>query len=95
MAEHRYNPQEIEPRWQSVWAGERMGIDDWKAAMVHALDTHEGRQGRAIPGLEGGVVLLRRSTKRMSKKDLSELIQYTEIWMTKQGIAVKDTRHAA
>ncbi len=23
MAEHRYNPQEIEPRWQSVWASER------------------------------------------------------------------------
>jgi leucyl-tRNA synthetase len=23
MAEHRYDPQEIEPRWQEVWAGER------------------------------------------------------------------------
>jgi leucyl-tRNA synthetase len=23
MAEHRYNPQEIESRWQSVWASER------------------------------------------------------------------------
>jgi leucyl-tRNA synthetase len=23
MAERRYNPQEIEPRWQKVWAGER------------------------------------------------------------------------
>src|ERR1700726_162679 len=23
MAEHRYDPQEIEPRWQKVWAGER------------------------------------------------------------------------
>ena len=23
MAEHRYDPQEIEPRWQAVWAAER------------------------------------------------------------------------
>src|ERR1700676_1667790 len=23
MAEHRYNPQEIESRWQSVWTSER------------------------------------------------------------------------
>ncbi|MCW3068814.1 MAG: leucyl-tRNA synthetase, partial [Solirubrobacterales bacterium] len=23
MAEHRYNPQEIEARWQEVWASER------------------------------------------------------------------------
>ena len=23
MAEHRYDPQEIEPRWQALWARER------------------------------------------------------------------------
>ncbi|MHB8531316.1 MAG: hypothetical protein ACYDC2_01215, partial [Solirubrobacteraceae bacterium] len=23
MSEHRYDPHEIEPRWQSVWASER------------------------------------------------------------------------
>ena len=76
-------------RAMPVYAGERMGIDDWKAAMVHALDTHEGRQGKAIPGLEGGVVLLRRSTRAMSKRDLSELIEYAQAWMTKNGIAIR------
>ena len=27
MAEHRYDPHEIEPRWQSVWAAERTWED--------------------------------------------------------------------
>jgi len=73
-----------------------MAIDDWKALMVHAVDTHEGRgAGRAVPGVEGGVVLLRRSTASMSKRELSELIEYIEATMVKWGIPVKDTRHAA
>ncbi len=79
-----------------VWAGERMGIDDWKALMVHGVDVHEGRTaGRAVPGVEGGVVLLRRQTRSMSKRDLSELIEYIEATMAKWGIPVKDGRHAA
>ena len=78
------------------WANERMGIDDWKALMVHAVDTHEGRgAGRAVPGVEGGVVLLRRSTAGMSKRELSELIEYIEATMTKWGIPIRETRYAA
>ncbi len=77
-----------------IWAGERMAIDDWKALMVHGVDVHEGRTaGRAVPGVEGGVVLLRRQTRSMSKGDLSELITYIEATMTKWGIPVKDVRH--
>ena len=37
MAEHRYDPQEIEPRWQAVWARERT----WEVA------NDEARRGRA------------------------------------------------
>jgi len=78
------------------WAGERMGIEDWKALMVHGVDVHEGRTaGRAVPGVEGGVVLLRRQTRTMSKRDLSELIEYIEATMTKWGIPIRETRYAA
>jgi len=78
------------------WAGERMGIEDWKAIMVHGVDVHEGRTaGRAVPGVEGGVVLLRRQTRTMSKRDLSELIEYIEATMTKWGIPIRETRYAA
>lgn len=77
------------------WMGQPMGLDDWKGLFVHALDTVNGEAGRAVPGLEGGIVLLRRSTAKMSKRDLSELIEYIEMQMTKWDIPVKDARHAA
>ena len=34
MAEHRYDPLEIEPRWQRVWADERT----WEVSNDDALD---------------------------------------------------------
>ncbi|HWH93604.1 MAG TPA: class I tRNA ligase family protein, partial [Baekduia sp.] len=34
MAEHRYDPHEIEPRWQRVWADERT----WEVSNDEALD---------------------------------------------------------
>jgi leucyl-tRNA synthetase len=39
MAEHRYDPHEIEPRWQAVWAGERT----WEVDNEAATDAREGR----------------------------------------------------
>ncbi len=82
-------------RGMPFYAGEAMDIDDWKAVMVLALDKHEGRVTRAVPGLEGGVVALRRSTTRMSKAEVAKLIEYCEVFMTKNGIAIRDTRYAA
>jgi leucyl-tRNA synthetase len=40
MADHRYNPQEIEPRWQEVWAQERT----WE------VSNHSPELGRAKDG---------------------------------------------
>ncbi len=47
MAEHRYDPHEIEPRWQAVWAGERT----WEVANEAASDARgDGRAGSAGAG---------------------------------------------
>jgi leucyl-tRNA synthetase len=43
MAEHRYDPHEIEPRWQAVWARERT----WEVA------NGSGEQGRTDPHAAG------------------------------------------
>jgi len=43
MAEHRYDPQEIEPRWQAVWADEHT----WEVTNEAAADTHDARGGLA------------------------------------------------
>ncbi|MDX6729220.1 MAG: leucyl-tRNA synthetase, partial [Baekduia sp.] len=34
MADHRYDPKEIEPRWQQLWADERT----WEVSNDEALD---------------------------------------------------------
>jgi leucyl-tRNA synthetase len=39
MAEHRYDPHEIEPRWQALWAQERT----WEVVNEATADTREGR----------------------------------------------------
>jgi len=39
MAEHRYDPHEIEPRWQAVWADEHT----WEVANEASADGRDGR----------------------------------------------------
>ncbi len=82
-------------RGMPFYAGEAMDIEDWKTVMVLAMDKHEGQPSRVVPGLEGGVVALRRSTTRMSKAEVAKLIEYTEIFMVKNGIPIRDRQHAA
>ena len=38
MDEHRYDPQEIEPRWQALWAKERT----WEVSNDSVADAHRG-----------------------------------------------------
>ncbi|MGO9319341.1 MAG: leucine--tRNA ligase [Solirubrobacteraceae bacterium] len=45
MAEHRYDPHEIEPRWQAVWADERT----WEVANEASADARDSR-GAGAPG---------------------------------------------
>jgi leucyl-tRNA synthetase len=49
MAEHRYDPHEIEPRWQALWAAERT----WEVTNESAADARDTRaSGRLAPGDE-------------------------------------------
>jgi leucyl-tRNA synthetase len=51
MADHRYDPHEIEPRWQAVWADEHT----WEVANDLAADTRQdGRGGAAGRGAGAG-----------------------------------------
>ncbi len=51
MAEHRYDPHEIEPRWQALWASERT----WEVANDAAADTRaDGWAGSSLSGVQAG-----------------------------------------
>jgi leucyl-tRNA synthetase len=61
MAEYRYDPHEIEPRWQAVWASERT----WEVA------NESGAQGR-----RGGREASGRASERASSSYVLEMLPY-------------------
>ena len=65
MAEHRYDPHEIEPRWQAVWASERTWEVSNEAAAAARAD---GRAGLAGAGAQSG--------RRASNSYVLEMLPY-------------------
>jgi len=71
---------------KAKWAGREWDIDSWRAIFASAHARHENLPVQTIPGLEGEFVALRRSTARMTKSELSGLIDYIAAWMAKNGV---------
>lgn len=71
---------------KTKWAGREWSIDDWRAIFASAHAKAENLPVQTIPGIEGEFVALRRSTARMTKSELSGLIEYITAWMATNGI---------
>jgi len=55
---------------QVEWHGEKLSPDDWKTMLTASL-----RKQKAVPGIDGGFVVLGESTSRMTKEEMSELLE--------------------
>jgi len=55
---------------QVEWHGQKLHDFEWKDVFTAALKRY-----RAIPGIDGGIVLLGMRTSRMTKGELSDLIE--------------------
>jgi hypothetical protein len=55
---------------QVQWYGQHLSPEEWKHDFTASL-----KKQRVVPGLDGGFVVLGLSTSRMSKAELSELIE--------------------
>lgn len=63
------------------WAGRKRDIDTWKRLFVAAWCRTRGEQIEMLPALDGhGVDIVFRRTSKMSKSDVSELIDYVQAW---------------
>lgn len=51
------------------WHGEKLKPEEWKDIFTAAI-----RKQRSVPGLDGGLVFLGLHTSRMSKSEMSELL---------------------
>lgn len=55
---------------QVVWHGRKLTNEEWKIVFSAALTKQE-----VIPGIDGGFVAMGQSTSKMTKKELSDLME--------------------
>jgi len=65
---------------QVVWHGVKLSSEEWKEVLSAGL-----KQQRAVPGIEGGFVVLGVRTSKMSIKEMSAMIELTYAFGTQQG----------
>lgn len=64
-----------------IWAGQRLGVEDWKRLLTAAWLRATGRGVKLVPALDGmGFDALYQRTSELGKAEMSELIDYIEAW---------------
>lgn len=80
---------------QATWAGKRRTPHQWKDLFTGALRAAEGHL-EAVPGLEGGFMILGLSTSDMTAAEMTSLIDYIAAWGAQNGVTFRtDEQEAA
>ena len=77
---------------RTVWDGETHDIEFWKGLAVSGWAIATKAEGQVVRGIEGEIVLIRRSTTGMTKKELTSLLDYLEAFMAKREIPIRGTQ---
>jgi hypothetical protein len=68
---------------QLPWHGQRLTPDDWKLIFMAALN----QELRLVPNINGnGFVQLGRSSSKLSKAEMSELMELIEAFAAERGV---------
>lgn len=73
---------------QVEWYGQKLSDEDWK----HIFSASVQKQ-RAVPGLDGGFVVLGVSTRRQSKKWFSDMFEVMEAFASERGVKFSTADH--
>jgi hypothetical protein len=65
------------------WYGSRLTAEEWKQVFSAAL-----HREKVVPGLEGGFVVLGQRTSKMTKSEMSDLIELITAFLTGRGIEI-------
>ena len=71
---------------QVEWYGQKLNSTDWKHILSASL-----KKQRAVPGIDGGFVVLGLSTSKMSIADMSELMTLMEAFGAEKGVKFTDS----
>lgn len=63
------------------WYGQKLSPEDWKHVFTAALSKQ-----RTVPGIDGGFVVLGLSTSKMTKKQMSDLIELIYAFASEKGV---------
>ena len=66
---------------QVEWHGRWLSDEQWKHIFTASLKAQE-----VVPGIDGGFVVLGQSTSKMSKRELSDLIELISAFLAQRGI---------
>lgn len=75
---------------KTEWDGELHDMEFWKGLIVSGWAIATKAEGQVTRGIEGEIVLIRRATSSMTKKELSSLLEYLTAFMVKRGIPIRD-----
>ena len=76
---------------QKQWAGHWLDVEDWKRLMVAAFERHNKQAARIFPSIDGqGIDMIYRRTSRMTKEEMSELIEFATAWALDNDILLRD-----
>lgn len=70
---------------QVVWYGERLMPVEWKIVFTAAL-----RKQRAVPGIDGGFVVLGEPTSSMTKRDMSDLMEVMAAFAAEREVVFRE-----
>lgn len=73
--------------WTVNGKQEMITPDDWKAIFSASLHS----ENRIAKGLRGGLVMLGRSTSRMSVQQMTDMIELVYSFLTEKGINVQES----
>lgn len=79
---------------QATWAGKKRTTLEWKDLFTGAVKIAGGGV-EAVPGLEGGLMLLGLHTSDMGKAEMVELQDYIEAWAVGHGVVIPEPAETA
>ncbi len=74
---------------QATWAGKKRTTEEWKDLFTAAVKTAGGGL-EAVPGLDGGLMILGLRTSEMSVAEMADLQTYMESWGAQNGVVFSD-----
>lgn len=74
---------------QATWAGKKRTTEEWKDLFTGAVKAAAGGL-EAVPGLEGGFMILGLRTSEMTVAEMADLQTYIEAWAAQHGVALSD-----